>query len=52
MLKWIRLRDDRPPAAGEAIQPAGNQLITHPDLTGLLESECEAHCLCPPPGLV
>lgn len=52
MLQWVRFLDDQPTAAGGTFEAPGSPPTASLDLTDLLESECEAHCLCPPPGLL
>jgi hypothetical protein len=45
MLQWFSSRDDEQASPRDADSPAS------PDLADLNESECEAHCLYPPPGV-
>jgi hypothetical protein len=37
-------------AASGAFERATDPQSAYPYVADLLESECEAHCICPPPG--
>jgi len=51
MLQWFSSRDEERASPRDADGPASEQAAARPDLADLNESECEAHCLYPPPGV-